>query len=63
MYLIDIKPKFKRKVKKVKDKQKRKNIWNKIKDIAVRLENNPIIIKIYILLYKSTKESILMVVL
>lgn len=41
MYFIDVKPKFKKKVKKVKDKQKRKNIWNKMKEVATTLQSNP----------------------
>lgn len=41
MYFIDVQPKFKKKVKKVKDSQKRENIWNKVKEVANTLENNP----------------------
>lgn len=41
MYDIDVQPKFQKKVKKVKDKQKRENIWNKMEDIAITLEDNP----------------------
>lgn len=41
MYFIDVQPKFKKKVNKVKDKKKRKNIWNKMEEVATTLENNP----------------------
>ncbi len=41
MYAIDVQPRFKKKVKKIKDKQKRRNIWNKMEDIASTLEDNP----------------------
>ncbi len=41
MYFIDIQPKFKKKVNKVRDKQNRKNIWNKMEEVATTLEKNP----------------------
>ena len=41
MYSIDVQPKFKKKVKKIKDKKERLNIWNKIEEIANTLETNP----------------------
>lgn len=41
MYSREYMPKFKKKVKKVKDKKKRQNIWNKIEEILTTVETNP----------------------
>ena len=41
MYSMDVQPKFKRKVNKVKDKKERSNIWNKMVEVANTLETNP----------------------
>jgi YafQ family addiction module toxin component len=41
MYSIDVQPKFKKKVNKVKNKKERSNIWNKMQEVANTLEINP----------------------
>ncbi|WP_296890596.1 type II toxin-antitoxin system RelE/ParE family toxin [uncultured Methanobrevibacter sp.] len=41
MYSMNVLPKFKRKVKKVKNKKERSNIWNKMGEVANTLETNP----------------------
>ncbi len=38
---MDVQPKFKKKVKKVKNKKERSNIWNKMEEIANTLETSP----------------------
>lgn len=41
MYSMDVQPKFKKKVNKVKNKKERSNIWNKMVEVANTLETNP----------------------
>ena len=41
MYSMNVQPKFKKKVKKIKNKKERSNIWNKMKEVANTLETNP----------------------
>jgi len=38
---IDVQPKFKKKVKNVKNKKECFNIWNKMEEVANTLETNP----------------------
>ena len=39
--LLDVQPKFKKKVNKIKNKKERSNMWNKMVDVAITLETNP----------------------
>lgn len=41
MYSMDVQPKFKKKVNRIKNKKERSNIWNKMEEVANTLETNP----------------------